>query len=83
MQFLLMCRSLTYAQRSARMLERAAIGASVARAPRSISTRGCGYVVSVAGKNLSRAMEVLTQAGLRPEKIYRREPDGTIGEAAL
>lgn len=83
MQFLLMCRSLTYAQRSARTLERAGIHASVARAPRAISTRGCGYMVSVAARNFARAADILTQAGLRPERAYKRNADGTYEEAAL
>lgn len=82
MQFLLMCRSLTYAQRSARTLERTGIAASVMRAPRSISTRGCGYCVSVSAKNAARAAEILENAGLKPERIYRREADGTYREAA-
>lgn len=83
MQFLLMCRSLTYAQRSARLLDRTGIAASVMRAPRSISTRGCGYCVTVSAKNAARAAEVLRNAGLQPEKVFKREADGSYGEAAL
>lgn len=83
MQFLLMCRSLTYAQRSARVLERAGIAGSVMRAPKSVSARGCAYCVAVPEKNGARAVKILTESGMKPEKIYRRGADGSIGEAAL
>ena len=83
MQILLMCRSLTYAQRSARVLERAGIAAGVTRAPRAVSTRGCGYCVTVPVRHGTRAAEVLTEAGLRPEKAFRREADGTVREVFL
>lgn len=83
MQFLLMCRSLTYAQRSVKILGKAGIAASVIRAPKSISTRGCGYCAVVPARHAVRAMKILTDSGMRPEKVYRRDADGSIGEAAL
>ena len=82
MQFLLMCRSLTYAQRSARILERAGITAAVQRAPREITTRGCGYCVVVSARNGADSMERLTEAGLRPERVFRRS-GGKLEEASL
>ena len=83
MQFLLMCRSLTYAQRSARTLGQAGIAASVMRAPKAVSTHGCGYCVAVSGKQAAQALKILENAGMRPEKIYRKHPDGALEEAAL
>jgi len=83
MQYLLMCRSLTYAQRTAKILSRAGIGASVMRAPKSVSTHGCGYCAVVSEKNGARALKILNDAGMRPEKIYRRAPNGSLEEAAL
>ena len=80
MQFLLMYRSLTYAQRSARTLERAGVTGTVIRVPRTVSERGCGYGVLVTPKNRARAMSVLSAAGLRPERTLIRE-DGTYREA--
>ena len=47
MQYLIMCRSLTNAQRSAAILERKGISASVIKAPQGISTSGCGYALSL------------------------------------
>ena len=42
---LILCRSLTYAQRSSRVLERAGITAVVRKAPLSVSKTGCTYCV--------------------------------------
>ncbi len=83
MQFLLMCRSLTYAQRSVRALERAGVSAAVTRAPRTVSAGGCGYCVAVSAKNGPRAAGILKEAGLPPEKMYRRLADGSLEEAPL
>lgn len=78
MQFMLMCRSLTYAQRTARVLERAGVTGSVARAPKSVSNRGCAYCVLVPERHGDRALSILTGAGLSPERVLVKKPDGTI-----
>ena len=44
---LIMCRSLTYAQRSSQVLERAGITATVLKAPQSVSKTGCTYCVKL------------------------------------
>ncbi len=80
MQYLFMCRSLTYAQRSARVLERAGITGTVARAPKLASSRGCGYCVIVAPRNKERALSILAAAGLSPERVLSKLPDGTVEE---
>ena len=46
-QYLLMCRSLTYAQKSVKLLERSGITAAVVKAPPGLSRSGCGYAVSL------------------------------------
>lgn len=78
MKYLLMCRSLTYAQRSARLLERAGMTATVWRVPRGVSEEGCGWCVIVSPRHRDRALDILTAAGLRPARVFRREADGTI-----
>lgn len=73
MQYLLRYRSLTYAQRAARVLERAGITATVTKLPKSISEGGCGYGLIVMPRYFDRAANVLAGAGLRPERIYTRD----------
>ena len=47
MQYLIMCRSLTNAQRAAALLERKGISATIIKAPQGLSTSGCGYALSL------------------------------------
>ena len=47
MQYLIMCRSLTNAQRAAALLERKGISAAIIKAPQGLSTSGCGYALSL------------------------------------
>lgn len=81
LQYYLKCRSLTQAQRGAKVLERGGIGASVNRLPKSVSERGCGYVIAVAEYRLERALSVLADAGIRPENVFVRDGDGGYRDA--
>lgn len=74
--YLFMCKSLTYAQRSARILEGKGIGASVNRSPREITTSGCGYCVRVADRNKDRSLELLNAALIPPLRLYHEGADG-------
>jgi len=80
MRYLLMFRSLTYAQRGARLLERSGITATITRVPRSAAVRGCSYGVLVSPAQSERAMELLSSGGLLPERIYMRNTDGSLRE---
>lgn len=80
MQYLLTCRSLTYAQRGARALERAGITGTVSRVPKNISINGCAYGILVSARQKEKAVAVLTRGGLPPEKVFLRREDGTMTE---
>ena len=45
--YLIVCRSLTYAQRTAAALERAGISARILRSPKSIAGEGCSHSVKI------------------------------------
>ena len=49
--YLIVCRSLTYAQRTASALERAGITAHILRSPKMISGEGCSHSVKVSERN--------------------------------
>ena len=53
MVYLIMCRSLTYAQRVANALERGGIPARILRSPEELSPAGCSYSVKIAQRNLA------------------------------
>ncbi len=78
-QYLIMCRSLTYAQRAERVLNRAGISAAVVKAPQSLLTGGCGYAISL-HRNFDRAVLLLKNNGLLRGKMYKRENDGEYEE---
>ncbi len=81
--YLIMCRSLTYAQRTAAALERAGITARILRTPKSIAGEGCSHSVKVSQRNLSDALAVLHRNGLSPLRIYLTNSDGSYREVSL
>lgn len=83
MRYLIMCRSLTYAQRSQRLLEKSGIGCGIVKAPTGLSGNGCSYGVTVSEKNGKKAAELLRAAELLKGKIYKQDADRIIGEAVL
>lgn len=68
-------RSLTHAQRAARLLERKGLTATVVRVPQGMSEHGCAYAVTLRGRP-EEAMKLLRLNGLRPGKLFERETDG-------
>lgn len=81
MHYLLTFRSLTYAQRASRVLERAGVTGTVSRVPKSAATRGCAYCIIVAARHKERALGVLGPAGLSPERVLLRRENGSLEEA--
>ena len=53
--YLIVCRSLTYAQRTAAALERAGITAHILRSPKSIAGEGCSHSVKLSQRRLAAA----------------------------
>ena len=80
---LILCRSLTYAQRSSRVLERAGITAAVLKASQSDSKTGCTYCVKLKESQQERALPLLDRAAIRRGKIYRLLDDGTYQEVTV
>ncbi len=75
-----MCRSLTYAQRASRALERSGITAIITKAPKSVTGQGCNYCIRVSEKNLVNALSVLKDIGLDPTRIFVVARDGSLSE---
>ena len=81
--YLITSRSLTYAQRTARVLERTGITARIQRAPSEIAEEGCGYCVRIPQHVLSGAAQRLRAAGLPIKHIYALDQDGAVREVFL
>ena len=81
--YLIICRSLTYAQRTAQVLERAGITAHILRSPRSVSGEGCSHAVKVSERNLADALAILGRVGLPPKRVFIQAADGGYNEVRL
>ena len=89
--YLIVCRSLTYAQRTASALERAVevaqssdrFPAHILRSPKMISGEGCSHSVKVSERNLAPALLILGRVGLTPKRIYIMSSDGSYKEVLL
>lgn len=81
--YLMLCRSLTYAQRSVHALEKAGVPGYILRTPKQLTTDGCGYCVKVSEQKFDRAMNILRQNGLPPKKVYLQHDNGQFSEVEL
>lgn len=83
MSVLIMFRSLTYAQRGARVLERSGIAAALTKAPLETTDRGCTYCVRVADSRLDAALSVLERQGVSHGRVMRSMDDGGYREVRV
>lgn len=81
--YLIVCQSLTHAQRTAAALERAGISAHILRSPEAISTQGCSHSVKISQRRLAQALVVLKKMDLTPKQIFMTEADGSYREVQL
>ena len=81
--YLIVCRSLTYAQRTAAALERTGITARVLRSPKSIAGEGCSHSVKISQRSLPEALLVLQRADLTPKRIFITAGAGSDQEGEL
>ena len=80
MHYIILCRSMTNAQRAARTLQAAKIFASVTQAPQRANPGGCVYGVKIGARNLEAAEEVLSHAGIETGGVFELAPNGGIRE---
>lgn len=80
MHYILLCRSMSSAQRAARALRAEGIFASVTKAPQRANPKGCTYAVKIGERHLTRALLILAQANVEIGKIYYDMPDGELRE---
>ncbi|MDD3346302.1 DUF3343 domain-containing protein [Oscillibacter sp.] len=68
--YLILARSVTYAQRMQKALDRAGIRCQISRAPRDLTDLGCAYIVRVAVSDLTSALIALHGERLDPVQIF-------------
>ncbi|MGI6497678.1 MAG: DUF3343 domain-containing protein [Oscillospiraceae bacterium] len=78
--YLINCRSLTYAQRAKRILERAGISAYITRTPQGLAKDGCSHSVKVSERRFEMAMEILKQVDFPITRVYMSDGEGRYSE---
>lgn len=68
--YLIVCRSVTYAQRMARTLQRAALACHIVQIPQGLVPSGCGYAVRIREGDLSLALRAIGQINMRPVALF-------------
>lgn len=79
---IILLRSMTLAQRSARMLQKAGIFASVTKAPQQANPGGCAYGVKVGNRNMDAALRLLREANIPTGAVFALHADGSVSEVA-
>ena len=74
--YLIIARSVTYAQRMQRALARSGIRSRIFRAPRDLTDRGCAYAVRLRPGVLEQALSCLKSAGITPLAVYHHTQEG-------
>lgn len=80
---LIICRSVTYAQRAQFILRRKGYTATVVRPSVEIIGDSCGFAVKIAQRFLADAINILKNNGINPERVVIVAPDGGIHEVKI
>lgn len=83
MPVLIMFRSLTYAQRGSRVLDRAGISAAVTKAPMLTTDNGCSYCIRIPEAQIRNALIELENSAIGYGRILRIQSDGSYKEMFL
>ena len=69
-------RSVTFAQRAARILEKGGIDNILRRTPKTLSVRGCGYCLYLPVRHILAATALLDEGEIPYEKAFRMGLNG-------
>lgn len=82
---LIACRSVTYAQRAVRLLERHGLRASMRRLPAELPASsdpqqhvGCGHAIRVRREELKQAMKLMSEAGFPSKFFFCEDENGGV-----
>lgn len=73
-------RSVTYAQRGERALQRGGIRCTLLRTPRWMEEQGCGYCLRLRTREIAAAAALLARAQVSWRKVYVQNKDGQLEE---
>ena len=76
-------RSVTFAQRGEKLLQKSGIRCTLLRTPRWMEEQGCGYSLRLWAEDVWEGVKRLREGGVQMRKVYRQMPDGSLEEVAL
>ena len=76
-------RSVTLAQRGEKALADAGLRCTLARTPRWMEEKGCGYCLRLRCEEVRPWVTVLRNRGIPFRRVYLRQADGQMGEVVL
>lgn len=69
-QYVILARSVTYAQRMQKLLGQAGIYSQISRAPRELTDLGCAYILRLDALSIQQAVVILRREGLDPLRVF-------------
>ena len=81
--FMITFRSVTFAQRGERLLNRSGIRCALQRTPKWMEQQGCGYSLRIKAEDITPAVDILRENQIPMRKVYVRRPDGNLEELTL
>ena len=76
-------RSVTFAQRAEKLLNRQGTRVSLMRTPRWMEEQGCGYALKLWSRDVLPAVKLLRESNIRLRKVYVQTEDGDMEEVKL
>lgn len=73
---LIVCKSITYAQRTSRILQYIGVRNQIIRVPAGLVKTGCGYGVRIRADRLNDAMAALERENMQPVAVFERSENG-------
>lgn len=81
--FIITFRSVTFAQRGERLLNRNNHRCVLQRTPKWMEQQGCGYSLRIKTEDIIPVVELLRENGVPLRKIYAQRPDGNLEELTV
>lgn len=76
-------RSVTYAQRAEKLLNRQGFWVNLMRTPRWMEEQGCGYALKLWTDSIASAAGLLREHKIQLRRIYVQPEDGQLEEVSL
>lgn len=74
--YLIVCQSITYAQRASRALRVCGITHQMLRLPVGLVKSGCGYALKVRCNDLKSALNAMSRERMRPRALFVHDGEG-------